>query len=147
MYNQQDMEEAHKNPEVVTNINTKDWPKTLEMVEECIRRFLGVYGQPLSYELRDDFEPPAAASDPMHRANGTNYFTHDDDMIDCELILSGPTVFVSDPEAVGPFIDSLITYRELIWDKMVAMFQGSNSWMYMKPYKKNCDGRMGYNII
>ena len=34
MYHQQDMEEAHKYPEVVPIVNTKDWPKTLETAEE-----------------------------------------------------------------------------------------------------------------
>ena len=34
MYHQRDMEEDQKEPEVVTTINTKDWPKTLETVEE-----------------------------------------------------------------------------------------------------------------
>ena len=37
MYHQRDMEEDHKEPEVVTTINTKDWPKTLETVEEYTR--------------------------------------------------------------------------------------------------------------
>ena len=29
MYHQRDMEEAHKDPEVVPTVNPKDWPKTL----------------------------------------------------------------------------------------------------------------------
>ena len=64
VYHQQDMEEAHKDPEVVPTVNPRDWPKTLETVEEYIRRFCGVGGQPLSYGLRYDFIAPVAASDP-----------------------------------------------------------------------------------
>ena len=37
MYHQQDMGEAHKDPEVLTTVNPRDWPNTLETVEEYIR--------------------------------------------------------------------------------------------------------------
>ena len=39
MYHQRYMEEAHKDPEVVPTVNPKDWPKTLETVEDHIRGF------------------------------------------------------------------------------------------------------------
>ena len=83
MYYQQDMDESHKDPEVVPTFDTKDWPKTLEMMNWKIIIFRGVYGQPLSYGLRDDLEPPASTSDTLHRANGSKYFTHDEEMIAC----------------------------------------------------------------
>ena len=34
MYHQRDMEEAHKDPEVLPTVYQKDCPKTLETVEE-----------------------------------------------------------------------------------------------------------------
>ena len=43
MYHQRYMVEAHKDPEVLPTVNPKDWPKTLETVEDYIRGFLGVY--------------------------------------------------------------------------------------------------------
>ena len=39
MYNQQDMDEAQRDPEVVPTVNPKYWPNTLETVEEYIRGF------------------------------------------------------------------------------------------------------------
>ena len=39
MYHQQDMEETHKDPEVVPTVNPRDWSKTMETVEEYIRGF------------------------------------------------------------------------------------------------------------
>ena len=75
---QQEMEESHKNPEVVPTIAPKDYPKTLEMMEEYIRIFSGVDGQTLIYGLRDNLEHPAAASNPTYRTNGSKYFTHDE---------------------------------------------------------------------
>ena len=50
MYHQRDMEESHKDPEVVPTVDPRDWPKTLETVEEYIRGFHGVDGQPLIYK-------------------------------------------------------------------------------------------------
>ena len=90
---------------MVPTVDPKYWPNNFETVEEYIRGFLGVDGQPLSYGFRDYLEPPAAASDPTYRANGSKYFTHDKEIIACGLILSGPVVLGSDPEAFGPFTE------------------------------------------
>ena len=65
-------------PEVVPTINPRDWTNPLETMEEFIRVFRGVYGQPLSYGLRDYLIAPVAARDPTYRENGSKYFTHDE---------------------------------------------------------------------
>ena len=62
-------------------------------MEDYIRGFRGVYGKPLSYGLMYNLEPPAAASDPMYHANGSNDFTHAEDMISRGPILRGNTVY------------------------------------------------------
>ena len=46
MYHQRDMEESHKDPEFVPTVNPRNWPKILETVEEYIRVFHGIDGQP-----------------------------------------------------------------------------------------------------
>ena len=71
---------------------------------------------------------PVAASDPTYCANGSNYFTHDEEIIARGSILSGPLALVSDPEAVEPFTDLFIIDRELIWDNMFTIFHRSYSW-------------------
>ena len=86
---------------------------------------------------------PVASSDTTYGANGSEYFTHNEEIIACGLILSGPAALVSDPEDVGPLTDSFITDRSLIWYKMVKIFQGSDTWTYLKPAKKHRDERMG----
>ena len=63
------------------------------------------------------------------------------------MILSGTAELGSNPEAVGPFIDSFIADRVMIWEKIVAILQLSDAWTYLKPSKKHRDGRMGYKII
>ena len=61
-------------------------------------------------------------------------------------ILSGTAVLVTDLEWIVPFTASFITNIELIWDKMVAIFQGSDAWKYLKPANKNCYGRLGLGL-
>ena len=56
-------------------------------------------------------------------------------------------VLGSDPKAVGPFTDLFIIDISLIWDKMGAIFQGSDAWTYLNPAKDNCDRIMGYKLI
>ena len=91
--------------------------------------------------------PLVAASDPTHRTNGSDYFTHDEDMIAHGYIISGPVALGSSPEAVGPFTDSFIIDRVLIWNKMVPISQRSDVWTYLKPSKKHSDGRMSLKLI
>ena len=62
-------------------------------------------------------------------------------------ILSGSVTLGSDPEVVGTFTDLFITYRALIWDKLVAIFQGSDVWTFLNPANDHFDGRMGYKLI
>ena len=81
MYHQRDMEEVQNYPKVVPTANPRDWPKTLKILEEYIRGFCGVYGKPLIYGLMYDFIALVAASDPMYRTNGSEYFTHNEEMI------------------------------------------------------------------
>ena len=88
----------------------------LETVEEYIRGFRGVYGQHLSYWLRDDLISPVAKSDPTYRANISNYFAHYEWMIAQGSVLSGPAVLGTYTEEIVPFTESSITYRALIWE-------------------------------
>ena len=97
--------------------------------------------------MRDDFISPVAADDPTYRDNGSEYFTHDEEMIAQGSILSGPAVLETNPEDIGTFTNSLITYRALIWDNMVKIFQGLDAWTYLKPATKHCDGILVFRLI
>ena len=99
---------------MVPTIDPKDWTKTLETVEEYIRGFRGLDGQPLSYRLGYYLIVPVTASDLTYGVNGSKYFTHDEEMIARGSILSGLTVLGTDPEAVGPFTGSFIIDRALL---------------------------------
>lgn len=58
------------------SINAKDWPKTMESIEEYLRSYLGERKIPLAYVIRKLAEVPIAAGDPA-----TNYPTIQDEMI------------------------------------------------------------------
>ena len=62
-------------------------------------------------------------------------------------IISGPAVLVTDPEENGPFTDSFITDRALIWENMVEIFKGSDTWKYLKPAKQHRVGRLRLRIV
>ena len=85
--------------------------------------------------------------DPFSATNGSKYFTIDEEMIARGSIFSGPAVLGTDPEEIVPFTNSFITDRALIWDKMVAIFQVSDKWTYLKPAKKHRDGRLVFRLI
>ena len=65
------MEYAHKQPELLHTIYPREFPRTLETVEECVRGFCGVYEKPLRYGLRKDLAYTVYASDPTYCANGS----------------------------------------------------------------------------
>ena len=62
-------------------------------------------------------------------------------------ILNGYLVLETDPEEIGPFTDSFITNRALIWKNMVAIFQGLDTWTYLKSDKKHRDEILGIRLI
>ena len=53
--------------------------------------------------MRDDLIVLVSASDPTYRANGSKYFTHDEEIFSLGLIFSGPVVLGTDPKAVRLF--------------------------------------------
>ena len=75
------------------------------------------------------------------------YFIHDEDMIYRGSIISGHVVLGTDPEEIGSLTNSFITNRTLIWDNIVAIFQVSDAWTYLKPAKNHRDGRLGFRLI
>ena len=56
--------------------------------------------------------------------DGSDYFTHDEEIIARVFLLSESAALGSDPEVVGPFTDSFVTDRAMIWENMVPIFQG-----------------------
>ena len=70
---QHEMEEYAMEGSVITPmVHTKDWPKTLESVEEYLFTFCGVNGTSLSYVAKKQILPTAEADDPSKRYDTFN---------------------------------------------------------------------------
>ena len=69
IYHQRDLEEGHKDSEMLPTVNPRDWAKTLEKVEEYIRGFCRVDWQRLRFGLKGDLINPVASNDPTYCDN------------------------------------------------------------------------------
>jgi len=58
------LEEVHEDIEK-HELNAKDWPKTIEAIEEWLQGCLGVTKIPLAYVIRENEAVPAHAADPV----------------------------------------------------------------------------------
>ena len=82
-------EEEHKDVEK-PELNSKDWPKTIEAIEEWLCGCLGVTNIPLAYVIREEEEVPQHANDPT-----TNYGSLQDELIGRAPILDNNNNYVN----------------------------------------------------
>jgi hypothetical protein len=137
---QRDTENNHADPDTPPKIDRRDWPKTIEAIEEYLRQFRGTNGIPLSYVVRKNIKPAPSADDPL-----ANYDTLDEEMIARAPILTNNAAgVVAVLEREGPFVDSFITDKGTAWDKLHVLFQDHESWTYMKAFRRARNGRLGF---
>ncbi|KAI2507210.1 hypothetical protein MHU86_7167 [Fragilaria crotonensis] len=117
------------------SINAKDWPKTMESIEEYLRSYLGERKIPLAYVVRKDDNIPAGL-DPM-----TNYPTKQD-----EMIARAPHFTLGDDGTRVPDPVYLVN-REKVWDIISKITRDHSSWTYVKPAQRTRDGRMAFNNL
>jgi len=118
-------------------LNSKDWPKTIEGLEEYLATFRGVTGAPLSYVVRKQLIPPVGADDPA-----TNYDTLDEEMISRAPIIEG-RVGTED----GPFTESSVMDRLKVWEKLSVLMADHEAWTYFKVGRKSKDGRKAFLAV
>lgn len=124
-------------------VNLKDWPRTMEAIEEYLQQFRGTTGVPLSYVIRHAIQPPSDASDPS-----TNYPTIEHEMIARAPILApGATGDVTTLETNGPFTQSFITDRSEVWSKLAVIFGNLECWTYAKVARRTRDGRKCFRSV
>ena len=129
-------EKDHEDLEAPT-LNDKDWPRTMESIQNWLR---GCHGQthiPLSYVVRKETAVPLEADDPT-----TNYTSKLD-----ELINRAPII-----DAIAA--DGTITYngvylqdRETVWVKMDELTRDHASRTYIREAARTRDGRMAYELL
>jgi hypothetical protein len=114
-------------------INAKDWPKTMETIDEYLRSYLGERKIPLAYVVRKHVAVPEGV-DPS-----TNYPTIQD-----EMIARAPHTVIAMDGTIMPDPIYLVN-REKVWDIISKITQDHSAWTYVKPAQKTRDGRMAYN--
>jgi hypothetical protein len=114
-------EKDNSDPTVEPAIDTKDWSRNLESLEEYLRGFLGVTKVPLSYVVQKEVEVTPQADDPP-----TNYETVADEMI-THAPIEGTTVETFDP-----------AFQEdkcRVWELEAALLRNKECWTHMKPFQ------------
>ena len=119
-------EDAHKDVDKA-EIDSKDWPRTIEALEEYLRGCLGVDGTPLAYVIRDDPEVP-----PINLVD--TFATHQD-----ELIARAPH-----RDAAGNFTATFLSDRSKVWELLSNLTRDKDCWTYVRPAQRSRDGRMAF---
>ena len=144
---QAEMEGSHRDPVALPTIEPKNWPKTFEAIDEYFRGLRGCKGHPLSYCLRTDLVPAAAAVDPATGVVGSAYISHDDEMIARGPILEMGAAVGPNAEMVGPFSDAFLVDRTTVWEKLAEILLASDSFTVIKTAKVRRDGRLAYKLL
>ena len=108
-------------------INARNWPATIEAIEEYLRGCLGSSGIPLSYVIRDNTDIPAA--DPP---NG--YPSLQD-----ELVARAP-INTPGGNRTRQFRNDNIK----VWEKISNITRDHECWTYVRPAQQARDGRAAF---
>ena len=109
-------------------INPRDWPKTIEGIQEYLRSYLGETKIPLAYVIRENVDPPADP-DPS-----TGYTTVQD-----EMISRAPH-----KDAAGDPHPTFVADSKKVWELLSATGREMDCWTYLKPAQKKLDGRAAF---
>ena len=99
-------------------LNSKDWPRTIESIDEWLKGCLGVSKIPLAYLICEEEEVPDQAHDPP-----SNYTTIQEEL----------TVQASIRTANGTYTPTFLTDRATIWDKLSGLTREHECWTYVCP--------------
>ena len=121
-------EEQHEDLEA-PEINPRDWPRTIDSLEEWLRGNLGLTKIPLMYVVRDEIEVKPSADDPE-----ANYDTKQD-----ELISRAPI-----HDATGVPTATYLADRGRVWDLLSEITRNKECWSYVRPAQRKRDGRKAY---
>ena len=124
-----DWESSHKDVQA-PEIDAKDWPRTIEALEEWLRGCLGVTKIPLAYVIRDNVVP--AAQDPPGGFSTKQ----------AELIARAPIQQVG---VVPPTNDSTFdSDNAKVWELISNITRDHECWSYVRPAQRRRDGRAAF---
>ena len=142
-------EATAKDPTVVPTIDFKNWPRTMESLENYIRGHMGVDKTPLTYATRVNLFPPRAADDPPFGAVDSVYNSNDEEIIARHRIVdaSVATVTVEEHEKNGPFEENFRTDNTRLWELLSNVLAETDANVVLKPYKKLRNGRGAWRAL
>ena len=145
------LERNHKDPVTVPGIDFKNWPKTMDAIEQWIKGHRGVDGSLLGYVTRKavNLFPEAAATDPaMGDANST-YMSHDDEVVARHQIIDQVAAMrtLAQHEKSGPFVEEFVSDRKKVWDLLCSLLDLTDAVTVIKPFKAKCDGRGAFLAV
>jgi hypothetical protein len=130
-----DVEAAYTKPDTKPTINDKDWPKTMEAIQEYLSRVLGEGGLPLAYIIRKD---RPVRDDAVDRE--TNYTSNPV----YEMICRAPHFTTGEHPTETP------TYganNRKVAEELTDIFRDHAAYTYGKVFLRRGDGRLGYYAI
>jgi hypothetical protein len=111
-------EDMHKDPYLKPKIDNRDWPKTMEAIDDYLGRVLGKENLPLAYVIHQEAWVPATADNP-----DTKYTTPNSEMIrrapHCKNNAPSPTY---------------IANNALVANELTKIFSDTSTWTYAKPF-------------
>lgn len=123
-------EEKYKDPKDKPKISNKDWPKTMEAIEEYLRAYHGETGIPLAYVIRREVLAPA--EEPVDGYS---------DVTD-EMIARAPHL-----DAAGQPLSTYLADRHKVWELITEICREDDCWSYIKPAQRTRDGRKAYRCL
>lgn len=128
-------EEAHVNLTSMPSINEKDWPKTMELVQEYLRGQMGKDGIPLAYIIR---APPGENRVGVYPIGG--YPTVEDELI--ARAPHGVAKHGDPPEWIAD--PTFIANDAKVWEILANICRDHSCYTYLKPAQKKRSGRDAY---
>jgi hypothetical protein len=113
-------------PPTLPKIDPKNWPKTMDALQDHFSTMLGATKAPLAYVIRDEATVPAEADDPS-----TNYATPEE-----EMIRRMPHM-----DAAGIELPTYQHDKTKVWQSLSEMTREEKCWTYVKPFQRARDGR------
>ena len=148
---QEQLEKNHKDPTIVPTIDFKNWPKTMELLDQWVKGHRGVHGSSLGYVFRraENLFPPAAADDPPTGDADSVYESHDEEVIARHRIINqaSATRTLKQHEKSGPFTEEYLSDRKRVWDLLCSVLSETDANTVIKPYKDKTDGRGAYLAV
>ena len=129
-----EFESSYSTPKDTTApvINAKDWPKTMEAIQEYLCSYLGEHKIPLAYVIRKESDVPT-----IEPENG--YRTVQDKMI------ARARHYIANADGTKTPDPIYLHNREKVWEIISNMTRDQPCWTYVKPAQSTRDGRMAYN--